>query len=263
MIPSCFCSIATKNVSCEVGYFLKSLSLFHPNAHIILYVDSYIKNYIESIQKELSLQIEFHEILNKFSNENRGSMEEKGIFTEFLYSKPNLISHCLTKYSDVLFLDIDILILNQFLLPEKKTDKYYDLILSPHYIKKETTDSYGYYNAGCIWTSNPSFPDTWLEHTKTSRYYEQASLENCFSDFHTGVFGENYNVSWWRMENSYESEEKMYKYIEIIEDNIFFKGKPIIFLHTHFNNNCYSIFNNIMIEFISNCPSKKQLISFI
>lgn len=261
-IPYCFCSIATKNVSYEVGHFLKSLSLFHPNAHIILYVDSYIKTYIESIEKDLSLQIEIHELLNKFSNETRDSMEEKGIFKEFLYSKSNVISHCLTKFSDVLYLDVDILILNQFLLPEKR-DKYYDLILSPHYICKRSTDRSGYYNAGCIWTSNPSFPDTWNNYTKMSRFFEQASLEDCVSEFNTGIFGENYNLSWWRMAESDDSPEQMYKYIEVTEDNIYFKEKPIIFLHTHFNDKRYSIFNNNMKQLISTCPSKKQLISFL
>ena len=261
--PSCFCAFATKNISYEVGYFLKSLSLFHPNANIVFYADSYIKTYIDSIQSELLLQIDIHESLNQFSNETRPSMEQKGIWKEFQSLKSNIISYCLTKYSDVLYLDVDILMINPFILPEKTTDKYYDLILSPHYISKKTTDTYGYYNGGCIWTSNPSFPDIWNGYTKTSRFFEQASLENCVADFNTGFFGENYNVSWWRMEQSDEPQEKMYKYIEITKDNVFFKGKPIIFLHTHFKDRRYMVFNDIMKQILSACPLKKHLISFL
>ena len=58
---------------------------------------------------------------------------------------------------------------------------------------------YGYYNGGMLWTNQKSLPDKWKEYTKTSRYHDQAAIEDlarCFSYFE---FGENYNFSWWRV----------------------------------------------------------------
>ena len=70
-------------------------------------------------------------------------------------------------------------------------DKSKQLGLSPHYIRKRDTDLYGYYNGGMLWTNQKTLKDDWIKFTKTSRYFDQASIEDLANNYSFFVFGEN------------------------------------------------------------------------
>ena len=124
------------------------------------------------------------------------------------------------------------------------------------------TDRFGYYNGGCVWTKNKAMPTKWREFTETSRFFDQASLEDCAKIFNTKEFGENYNISWWRVLQSDESASKMTSYFSYNRTNIFFKGKPIIFIHTHFTDTTYAGFNNMIRNLLLMCKAKQKINSF-
>lgn len=261
MIPSCICSFATNNVEFDCKIFLKSLSCVHPNMNVILFVDNYIENMVKNMV-DISLNINTVCILDLYSNKNRAQMEQEGIWTDFQMIKSNLIDYGLSCYPDVLYLDCDICFINPI---EWNNVGDYSLLLSEHYISKWCTDQHGYYNGGVIWTNDNNFPEKWRTFTQTSRYFDQASLEDCAIFFKTGIIEENCNVAWWRIELADESREKMLTYFSVNDENIFYKNQPIIFVHTHFdiNNQNYSCFNAKICELLDKCKNKKYLFELI
>ena len=107
-------------------------------------------------------------------------MVHQRIWDEFQMQKANIIKMALEMSNDTLFLDSDIIFFNSI----NCIDKSKDIALSPHYVKKSNTDEVGYYNGGCLWVKNKNVPDDWIEFTKTSRYHDQASLEDLAKSTH-------------------------------------------------------------------------------
>ena len=71
-----------------------------------------------------------------------------------------------------------------------------DLIGSSSLIE---TDKYGIFNAGFMYFSDIKVLDKWKQYTLTSRFYEQASLEDLNNDKNINTFHFNisYNYGWW------------------------------------------------------------------
>jgi hypothetical protein len=255
-IPSSFCTIATETCSNELIGLLLSLSIHHRDANILCYVDTKTKNIIENITPKIRLNIIFVEKLNKYSNMNRQQMEHAGIWSDFQMEKANVIKDALEIYSDTLFLDSDILILDKIDCINNEKD----IGVSPHYIRKSDTDKYGYYNGGVLWTKNKNICNDWIEFTKTSRYFDQASIEDLAKKYSFFEFGENYNFSWWRVMQSEQSPNDIIKNITISNNKLHYKRKPLKFVHTHFNQQgIYHNFNTIIKMFLTSCKSYREL----
>lgn len=258
MKPSCVCSFATNGCLYDMRLFLLSLSYSNPSVTVILFVDDDVQTMIHSLEN-LDLKLTMFSNLNEYSNKNRVQMEKEGTWINFQMTKSKIMDYCLSIYPDVLFLDSDVFVINEIIIPDSC-----DLALSPHYIRKLSTDSVGYYNGGCIWTNNKQMPEKWRFYTETSRFFDQASLEDCSRLFDTKEFGENYNISWWRLNQSDEDSSQILSYFSFNNDNVYYKDNPIIFVHTHFNNNSteYNEFNILIRIIIELCNAKKTLINF-
>ncbi len=258
MKPSCICTFATNQCIDDMKLFILSLSESNPGSNIVIFVDSDTNNMVTNLKHTLDLEICNN--LDRYSNKNRSQMEYEGIWADFQMVKSLLIDYCLLKHPDVLFLDSDIFVINEIQFPSG-----YELGLSPHYIKKSDTDIYGYYNGGVVWTNQKTLGDKWREYTKTSRYFDQSSLEDCAKDFKMFEFPENWNISWWRINQNEESPSTVTSYFTADNLNIYYKGLPIVFVHTHFNNNSslYSGFNNIVRALLLRCETKHQFRSLL
>ena len=254
--PSCICSFATNTCMYDMKLFVQSLSYSNPGLSVVLFVDDIVRDMITELGP-LNLTLTMVSHLNEYSNKNRDQMEKDGSWTQFQMIKSTVLDYCLNLYSDALFLDSDIFVINRITIPESC-----DLALSPHYIRKNITDRNGYYNGGCVWTSNKDMPSKWREFTKTSRYFDQASLEDCAKVFNTKEFGENYNVAWWRINSSQDSPAIMESYCTHDKDNIYFKGAPLIFVHTHFKVPAYNKFNNLVRNLLDKSDAKKDMCKF-
>jgi hypothetical protein len=246
MKPSSFCCLSTYGCHQELFGLLLSLSIHHPNSNVYCLVDTKTKQSILSYTPKLKLNVKWVENLNKYSGLNRQQMTEKGIWSDFQMMKAYAIHEALKYEKDTLFLDADILVLDTIdnIEPNKK------LGVSPHFIKKSDTDRYGYYNGGVLWTNQKTLKDDWILFTKTSRYFDQASIEDLAKKYDYFEFGENYNFSWWRVTQSSQNPETIIKNVSIKNKKLMYKGKSLKFVHTHFHEKRSDIayFNQIILS---------------
>lgn len=238
MKPSSFCSLSTNSCWIELYGLLLSLSHHHPNSNVYLLVDTITKNNIlERISTihihndKIQLNINWIVELDEYSNLNRQEMERKGIWTKFQLLKCDVIDHALKHETDTLFLDSDIVLLDEI----NDIDCSKDLGISPHYIRQKDTELFGYYNGGVLWTKNKNVTNDWREYTKTSRFFEQAAIEDLAINYDYFSFGTNYNVSWWRMFQSSVNHKVIQSEFTFdkVTNKILYAGKPLKFIHTH------------------------------
>jgi len=256
MKPSSFCTMCTSNCAFELVGLLLSLSIYHSNENIYIISDSETKKIIENITPQPRLNIHWNIELDKYHGLNRFQMDKMNIWSEFQMSKSKIISTALESESDTLFLDSDIIILG--VIDDVISEK--SLGVSRQYITQEHIDNTGYYNGGMIWTNNKQVPLDWIEFTKTSRYYDQASIEDLVKKYDYFEFPENYNFQCWRMIIADEPKEKIASYIRSKpNDTLYYKDKPIKFVHTHFHDKRFEYFNNTIIQNMINAKMYKTL----
>ena len=230
MKPSSFCSIATFGRHDELFGLLLTLSIHHRNCRVYCAVDTITKEFIEEYSPKLDLEIYWTVSLDEYSGLDRDSMEKNGVWNDFLMQKAMIIDEALKHEEDTLFLDSDILLLDTI----DNIDNSQEIGVSPHYIKDSDVSLYGYYNGGVMWTNQKSLKDDWVEFTKSSRYCDQAAIEDLVKKYDTFEFEENYNFSWWRITQSNVPPEKIVSNLSIQDNRIHYKNKPLKFIHTHF-----------------------------
>ena len=252
--PSSFCTICTYTCHHELLGLLYSLSLHHPNAKIYCMIDTITKKVLDNLTLKPKLDIVTIVTLDKFTNLNRQEMLRLDIWNEFQMQKAEVIRFALKSSEDTLFIDSDVLFLNAI----NCIDKSKDIAVSPHFVKKETTDEVGYYNGGCIWTKNVNVCDDWIEFTKKSRYHDQASIEELVKKYSYSEFGEEINVMPWRI---IVGEDPTYvsKSVNIQNNNIYYNDKPLVFVHTHFDQTRFIEFNKIIYKTLWNLKKYKEL----
>ena len=253
--PNSFCFISTYNSSYELVGMLLSLSIHHNNSKVYGLVDTDTYNLIKNLIPKIQLQLFLKTTLDKYNNKNRNIMVQEKIWDEFQMQKANVIKYALENESDTMFLDSDILFLN----PISIIDKTKELGLSPHYVRKSNTDEVGYYNGGCLWTKNKNVPDDWIEFTKTSRYYDQASIEDLAKKYSFQEFDKEINFMPWRILLANNSQE-IVNSINIKNNQINIGTKPLVFLHTHFNDQRFVQVNNIFINALRKLKRYKELL---
>ena len=254
--PSSFCTISTYNCSFELVGLLLSLSIYHPNENIYILTDTKTKNYIDTITPQPRLQMKWLIELDKYDGMNRQIMTEKGIWGEFQMAKAIVIKYALENVADTLFLDSDIIITDTI----NDIDNTKEIGVSPQFIRQEHIDKTGFYNGGMLWTKNMSVPNDWIEFTKLSRYFDQASIEDLARKYSYFEFGENYNLQCWRLMLSLESPQQIANNINSLpNDKLYYKNKPLKFVHTHFLDQRFQQFNNLIIQHLTTAKMYKIL----
>ena len=254
--PSSFSSICTSNCAFELVGLLLSLSVYHPNEKMFILCDTKTKTIVENMTPQPRLQITWFVELDKYDGMNRDIMTRKGIWGEFQMAKAIVIKYALQDSADTLFLDSDIVITDTI----SDIDFSKDIGVSPHYIKKEYMDKYGFYNGGMLWTKNKNVPNDWIEFTKKSRYFDQASIEDLAKKYTKFEFGENYNLQCWRLLLSEETPAQIAKNVTCVpNDKLYYKNKPLKFIHTHFLDARVKDFNNVIIHNLKTAKLYKLL----
>ena len=253
--PDSFCFICTNSSFNELQGMLMSLSLYHPYVPVYGLVDTKTKNSIDSIMYLLKLKLNLYITLDKYSDKNRSIMEQEGIFKEFLLNKAEVMKLALKEYNDTMLLDCDIV----FLKTIDIIDKTKELGVSPHYIKKTNTDEVGYYNIGVLWTKNINVVNDWIEFTKVSRYFEQASIEDLVKKYTYQEFGKEVNFMPWRIIVG-ENPQQVVNSININNGTLNIGDKPLVFLHTHFNDRRFTQVNNIFINALKKLKRYRELL---
>ncbi len=255
--PSSFSTICTSNCDFECIGLLLSLSVYHPNETIYIICDSKAKQTIEEMTPKPRLNIVFMIELDEYDGMGRREMVAQDVWTDFQMMKARVIAKALENEPDTLLLDCDIIITGT--IDDVDTSK--DLGVSPQFIRQEFIDKTGYYNGGMLWTKNTDVPMDWINFTKTSRYYDQASIEDLVKKYSYFEFGENYNIQCWRMTLSDESPEEIAERFtsEAGGVNVYYNNKPIKFIHTHFNDGRFEVFNKLMIQHYLQAKNYKLL----
>jgi hypothetical protein len=255
--PDSFSFIATYNVVNELKGMLLSLSLNHPNAIVYGFVDIKTKKELETMTPKIKLDLILEIKLEKYSNKNREQMENENIWSDFQMEKARVISYSLQYSSNTLFLDSDIIFFNAI----NCIDKSKDMALSPHYIKKSACDLYGYYNGGILWVNKKGITDDWIEFTKKSRYYDQASIEELAKKYNFQILGPEINITPWRLFHV-DNKINVIKKIKCDKNNIYYNNKQIVFIHTHFNKkDClFHEFNTIFLKMLYICKKYRELL---
>lgn len=254
-IPDSFCFICTNSSFNELQGMLLSLSLYHPNASVYGLVDTKTKKNIENIMYLLKLNLKLFLTLDKYSDKNRIIMEREGIFKEFLLNKAEIMKLALKECNDTMLLDCDIV----FFKSIDNIDKSKELAVSPHFIKKINTDEVGYYNIGVLWTKNLEVINDWIYYTQSSRYFEQASIEDLTKKYTFQEFGKEVNFMPWRIIVG-DNPQEVVNSININNNQINIGSKPLVFLHTHFDDQRFIQINNIFINALRKLKRYKELL---
>jgi len=254
--PSSFSTICTSNCAFELVGLLLSLSVYHPNEKIYILTDTKTKTIIDNITPQPKLDIQWFIELDKYDGMNRQIMEAKGIWSDFQMAKARILNHALVNSADSLFLDSDIVLTD--VIDGIQHD--YELGVSPQFIGQSHVDRTGYYNGGMLWTKNKDVPNDWIHFTKTSRYYDQASIEDLAKKYNYFEFAENYNLQCWRLFYSPEGSQQVANNVTSKpNDKLYYKNKPLKFVHTHFLVKNFEQFNNLIIHHLSNARMYKVL----
>jgi hypothetical protein len=231
MKPSAFCTIATNGAMKDLLALVNSMSLYMPGSRLYVLCDTETKEFVERDYFPNKIDIRWKISLNAYTNKNREQMEKEKIWSDFQMEKTNSLLWAFEEGEpDVMFLDADLFILKGIVFEGYSGE---DVALSPHGIRKVFEDKYGKYNGGVFWTKNKDAIQTWRDHFVTSRYYDQACLEDVARIHSTYEFHMGYNMSWWRIFQGDQSPNELVQRFSLKDDELYYGDHPVYFIHTH------------------------------
>jgi hypothetical protein len=168
----------------------------------------------------------------------------------------------MTQYSNCLFLDSDICLLDS--LPNIDFSK--DVILCRHFIKEENEKKYGHFNVGYFFVNNIKFLDWFRNTSKTrSHFFEQQTLDYCTEEFNVGYFPIQNNFGWWRLFECDNTNERIGKF-KMNNGFIFYDNNRLKSVHTHFSDmsNSYNgNFNRFLIAFFEKTTEYNNILQLV
>jgi hypothetical protein len=283
--PAAICTLANEHALHDLQIFLKTLSLWNAKPPpLYIYCTKLVADALPSFK--YAGKIHTKQVLEQYAGLSRADMEKapskKGypnLFYDFTLEKCALVEWSLKSISagnkerGVLFCDADLAWLGP--IPQLPAGKR--IALSHHCIRKMDELKYGIYNAGCLWTNDPEMPAKWLQASKSSRFFEQAALEDLaleYSQEYVFKFGQEVNYGWWRMFQSDDTvQEKQAEWSikrdpQQVHSGLLVKGAPLVCIHTHFKTEDHvtSLFNSYVkskLQILKSQEKVKQLLKWI
>ena len=258
-------TLANKNALTDLKIFLFSLQLYNdvlPKVYV--YCDSFIENYIQT-KKPYKGEIYTKNALEQYVMYTRKEMEHmpgnefRSKWEDFMCEKMNLLDWAHETSEKVLMCDADICFLGT--LP--KIPEHIQLGLSPHVIREADEEKFGKYNGGFVFSASKDIANIWRKATHTSRYFEQAALEDLTQVFVTYEFPIQNNYGWWRLLQGKESIEsiKLKWSMNRIRGGLMVDGEPLLSVHTHWSSNdsATKYFNSFLLHYLSLLKSIKKI----
>ncbi|HZZ73502.1 MAG TPA: hypothetical protein VFE24_14715 [Pirellulales bacterium] len=250
------CTLADHRAYDELLVMLKSLSLF---ADLELFVgcDRVVESRLRNERLRNPLR------LIPFLPENLTVKQGTPEFIQLVNRKADILEIALEGAGNALFADADQL----FFGPPWGLDlETHEVCLSRHMILESDEAKYGKYNAGYLAASSRRFPAWWREKTKTSKFYEQACLDDAGQDFRVQEITMHHNFGWWRLNqcdpkrkwwridlpHKPQRRERLEKF-RVEADRILFDEQPLVSIHTHFldrQTRCYQSTNRLAVELL-------------
>jgi len=253
-------TLTNKNGIFDLTILLNSLSKYHTDIPVYIGCDTEVKNHFE--KNNFSLNLHFVTCLDKYNHMNRQEMEKEGLWLDFMLEKETVLREAMSHYSNSLFLDADICLLDK--LPNIDFSK--DVILCRHFIQEQNEKKYGHFNGGYFFVNNFKFLD-WLKTTSKTRshFFEQQTLDYCAEQFKVGYFPIQNNFGWWRLFECDNPQERFNKFT-MNNGFIFYDNSQLKSVHTHFSdmsNNFNGNFNRFLITFFEKTNEYNYLLSII
>ena len=258
----------------DFGIFCKTLEVWHPDAHLYIYTDSVTPVDIVPFKGTVHVKV----ALDAYKGLTRADMEaRKGtlydtLFKDYTYEKANVLdwmweTDALVKDQGAWFLDADIC----HLAPLPAIPATATLALSPHGILAADERRYGRYNAGFLWIKDRALLSAWRAFGFTSRFFEQAALEDLavLPTVKLHEFGTHVNFGWWRMyQNSLPPTDIQARFSLNRADKslgIRYLGAPLQSIHTHWGQNASvtGIFNLWMRTYLRRFASHPPIARFL
>ncbi|NBT47155.1 MAG: hypothetical protein EBT07_04955 [Actinobacteria bacterium] len=266
--------IVTGDAVKDFQIFVQTLEVWNPHVHLYIYTDSATVDKIRAVKPAATWEIMVR--LDDYCGKNRKEMEAtKGkiydsLFTDYTYEKANLLEWMLERKdiqaTGAWFMDADITHLGPLpKIPESAT-----LALSPHYIRTGDEAKFGKYNAGFMWFRDARLLSDWKEAGKTTRFFEQAPLEDIAKKAeHLYEFPIQVNFGWWRMFQSAAPPPDIQAKFSLFRAEkgigIRYDGVALQSIHTHWHQNDRSpttIFNQWIRAFCERYKIHKPLQNF-
>jgi hypothetical protein len=239
------CTLSTYNAIKDLKVFLFTLSLFNEEKpKVYLLCDTKTANYLkENKLYSGPLHIDtgldrYGDVVSRTLMTGQRGVIYKTLWEDFMMEKATVMDIAFEKETAVFFFDSDICFMGP--LPEISNEA--KIVVSPHMIKPCDEERYGKFNAGFMWTNDKRVPNLWREASKTSRFFDQAALEDVVKNFSpesVDVFPIQNNYGWWRMFQSTEQSSTLQKKWTIFRtDNtvgLRVDGKQLLSIHTHWS----------------------------
>jgi hypothetical protein len=256
--------------------FIKTLEVWHPDATLYVLTDS-VTNFT-GIRFKGTMHVKV--ALDAYRGLNRKAMEAMpgriydSLFKDYTYEKAGVLEWAFditpdlaTSGKGIWFMDSDITHLGPMPdIPEGAT-----LALSPHYIRESDCRLYGKYNAGYFWLSDRSLISAWRSAGFTSRFFEQAALEDLASAVAEKLyeFPIQVNFGWWRMFQGLVPPAEVQAGFSFnradMSVGLRYKGVPLQSIHTHWSDTSVSatgVFNSWINEYTRKFASHKPMAGF-
>lgn len=227
----------------DYNLFVATLELWHPDAVLYVYADS--ETSITKTPKSGAVHVN-PTALDKYKGKRRAEMEATpgstydSLFKEYTYEKANVLNWMFEtqptlKTTGAWFMDADILHCAPLpIVPDSAT-----VALSPHYIRTADESKFGHFNAGYMWFKDQALLDIWKAAGHSSRFFEQAALEDVASAAGPTVysFPPSVNFGWWRMFQSPISPPDQQKKFSVHRPDpgigLRYDGQTLQSIHTH------------------------------
>lgn len=244
---------------------LWSIAFAHPKSRVFVASDSITHNWFQEHSPQLFhlLDLRWSFALDAYNlSMSRKQMEKAGTWGDFQMGKARIIEVALRDGNDTIFLDADVILLSPITLPKGALNA--QLGVSPHYINSKTTGQYGIYNGGMLWTNQYSLGQAWVNATRTSRFYDQAAIEDLVQRYVAFDFGEETNVGWWRPRFGAGGSLSFKKHLRLDKMGyLTYKNQTVTSLHAHFvtKDCCSKDFADLITQVIAQSPQYRNLLA--
>jgi hypothetical protein len=267
MLPSAIATLATGTVKADLQLFLFSLGLWNKAPTVYLICDKEIAEAIPTMG--YSGKIYVKQGLDRYTGLNRQQMEKTpdgtaNLWVNFMLEKATLLEWALESAPDVLFCDSDIC----FTAPLFEIPEDAKLAVSRHEIRPQDEARFGAFNGGMIWVTSKAQVALWRSATTTSRFFEQASIEDLVAaDPGAYMIPRQNNYGWWRL---FQGVKPPHELAAEWSSSTCIKvaGQPLGSIHTHFGevrDAATMQFNKWVLSNLAldKRPKAKELLTFI
>lgn len=254
--PNSFTVIATRASADELFGLLLTLSYHHRGTNVYVGCDTYTMEKMDKTPFPLNIKWCDVDVFDHFSNETRASMEQKGIFGEFLSLRPKLMCRAIAECGDTLLLGADMIITD----PICDVDTSFQLGLSPAFISQANMDAYGNFNADMVWSQSVEVCELWISLIPSSKFFDQKPLDDIAVKYPHFTFGENYNVQSYRMLHSIGGAKSIEDKVAVTDGVVLYCNKPLKMIHAHFSQkDHHTYFKSFFINALKQAGKKYEL----